>query len=128
MGLRGMGLRGSAVHMGMQPGHGAAAWAWGFGAWGMGQRGAPAFEHDGVRGGGGGGEQQQRGGEQTVAPRVEGVGAQQRAQRRHGSHHAVDPLLLQLGLGSGRRQIVRRVPGQTGRGEGWGGRARYSMC
>ena len=24
-----MGLRGSAVHMGMQPGHGAAAWAWG---------------------------------------------------------------------------------------------------
>ena len=48
--------------------------------------GAPALKDARVCRGGRGGEQQQGGGEQAVPPRVEGVGAQQRAECRHRAH------------------------------------------
>jgi len=73
-------------------------------------RGAPALEDARVGCGGRCGEQQQRGGEQALPPRVEGVRAQQRAERRHRTHHAVEPLLLQLRLRRGGREVVGGVP------------------
>ena len=73
-------------------------------------RGAPALEDARVGCGGRGGEQLQRGGEQALPPRVEGVGSQQRAERRHRTHHALEPLLLQLWLRRGWREVVGGVP------------------